>query len=244
VAFDISVDVSEVLKASDLLGRIDKALVGTTAVKSVNKVVERTYALAEVKMLSGINLTQADFQEGMRKELASDPLKPEGAVVGLRKSVRSMTMRRFFIELVLEANRWQNSFVAQKAAQDLRTGNARSKNKPFPWKLRKGDPARKIAPGNKAVCMAVEVTKGRRVYAKNWVLIRGRNGLWFPAKIHKGADKKWGRKGNTNFEFLYGPSIWQLFKAQIPGMRDQVRADLVKTLSDDVRDEFLKVLKS
>ena len=85
--FDIKIDVQEVLKTSDRLKNVDRALIGPTAVKSVNAVTERTFDLARTRMLSGINLNNSDFDAGMKKELASDPNKPEAKITGLRKSV-------------------------------------------------------------------------------------------------------------------------------------------------------------
>lgn len=237
---DVTITVDEVLDASSRLARIESSLIGTTAIKSINKVADRTFGIAKMKMLSGINLSEADFTEGMQLDKATDPLKPEATIVGKRKSMRPTTMRRYFVDLILAQNRWSNSFVASKIAAGAHNrippGTAR-----LPWKMRVGDKRRGIPAGQKARGVQVEVVRGRVKSAQRWFLLPTKNGL-LPARVKKNAEKRWGRKGRNNYEVVYGPSIWQLFKAQIPGMREGVIEDLRKTLSADIRDDFLKAL--
>ena len=240
--FDIKIDVQEVLKTSDRLKNVDRALIGPTAVKSVNAVTERTFDLARTRMLSGINLNNSDFDSGMKKELASDPNKPEAKIIGLRKSVKPTTLQRYLRGMLTANNRWSNTFVASQIAAGVRNpippGRAR-----LPWKMRVGDKRRGIAAGQKAAGITVEVKRGNTIQAGKWFLLHTKNGM-LPAKVINKGIKRWGRSESGGaIKVMRAPSIWQLFKAQIPGMREVVLMDLSKTLDADVREAFLEALK-
>lgn len=240
-SIDLTINVDEVIDAATRIKRVESALVGTTAVSTINKVLPRTYDSAAKKMLSGINLPRSDLDDQMSIEKASNPLKPQGAIVARRKTRRPNTMRRYLVGMILAQNTWSQGFVmsqvVKRARNPIPPGTAS-----LPWKIRVGDKRRGIPAGQKARGIEVEVVKGRVKRAENWFLLPTKNGL-LPARVRRNAEKRWGRKGKANYEVIYGPSVWQLFKAQIPGLREGVLADLRKTLDEDIRDEFLKALR-
>ncbi len=241
-AIGFTIDVKPVQTASDRLNKVGSSVIGPAAVAAINKVLPPTYDTAVKKMLSGINMTRTDVDAEMRIEPASDPLKPEGFIVAGRKTRRPSTMRRFRVGMILQQNRWSNVIVAQKIAANARNvippGTA-----PLPWKLRKGDSLRGVPAGQKFAGLRVEVKKGSVKEAGHWFFLKGKNGVLLPARVKRNAEKKWGRKGKGNIEVIHGPSVWQLFRAQIPGLRDETIATFQKTLDAEIKDLFLKALK-
>ena len=100
-SIDLTINVDEVIDATTRIKRVESALVGATAVSAINKVLPRTYDSAAKKMLSGINLPRSDLDDQMSIEKASDPLKPQGAIVASRKTRRPNTMRRYLVGMIL-----------------------------------------------------------------------------------------------------------------------------------------------
>lgn len=242
-SIDLTINVDEVIDAATRLSRIERSLIGATAVKSINKVLPRTYELAERKMLSGIKLDREDFTSQMRVEKATDVLKPEGTIVGDRRTKRPLTMRRFVVGSLLQNVRWSQGFVMSMVAKRM-TNPIAPGTTPLKWTVRQGDRSRGVPRGKKIRGIEIEVMKGRpkKLIAGDgkdgWILMPTKNGL-LPARAIDPSFKGRGRK----LKVIKGPSIWQLFKAQIPGMRGSVLEDLRKTLSADVRDDILGLLK-
>lgn len=107
-------------------------------------------------------------------------------------------------------------------------------------KRSKGDARLGIAPGAKSAGISVEVTRGSRKpisYAFFMPMRAGNasggNGM--------GMFKRTG-DGPKDYEPMYGPSVYQLFRATVSGIFDDIEADLRETVGASVAAELQKAL--
>lgn len=107
-------------------------------------------------------------------------------------------------------------------------------------KRSKGDARLGIAPGFKSAGISVEVTRGSRKpisYAFFMPMMAGNvlggNGM--------GMFKRTG-DGPKDYEAMYGPSVYQLFRTAITGMYEDIETDLRTTVEASVVEEIRKAL--
>lgn len=107
-------------------------------------------------------------------------------------------------------------------------------------KRSKGDARLGIAPGSKSAGISVEVTRGSRkpISYAFFMPMRAGNTL---GGNGMGMFKRTG-DGPKDYEAMYGPSVYQLFRATVSGIYEDIETDLRTTIEASVVDEIRKAL--
>jgi hypothetical protein len=228
-SFSVTVDTIAVEEVAQSLGRIDGAALGRAAMTAVNTVAEQAFNDARKKMNEGINLTDAYLQANMSFTPATDTVKPTAVVTARREH---STLTRYGAQQLTKPVRFPNgSFTSGTMGKNPRKAGAM-----LPWKLRTGDESRGIPVNMKQAGLSVEVTRGSRKPISYAFVIRGRNGNLLTAKRVPGTRRK--------IEVLYGPSVYQLFRAALDTTFLADVADrLSKTVVTLTADELKKAME-
>lgn len=233
-AFSVTVDTLTLREVADSLAHLDDATLGRAAMTAVNQVAEKAFADAKAKMNAGINLPDRYLDERMAFEPATDPSKPTARVVARG---RLTTLTQYGAQQLTRPVRFPNdSFKAGAMGR-----NPRKAGSLLPWKLRVGNSALGIPVGMKQAGISVEVTRGGRkpITSVQSFFVRGRSGNMLVMTRKPGTSGK--KRGDLTA--LYGPSVYQLFRAALdePFLND-VADRLGKTVVSLTADELKKAL--
>lgn len=223
-AFRVQIDTTDVLSAADSLEGVTVDQMTRATVAAVNQVAGRGYATARKKMIAGINLTDEYLQQRMQFEPATDPRRPVAYVVARG---RNTTLGSYGSRQVIQPVRWPNGSFTPGAM----AANPRKPGTLLPWKERKGDSLRGIPVNQKQAGLSVEVTRGKRKTISYAFLIP-KNGVMLSVKRKRGTRNK--------IETLYGPSVYQLFRASLSDDFLRALADDLSTTALDLTYEELK----
>jgi len=103
------------------------------------------------------------------------------------------------------------------------------------WTQRIGRPSIGIQPDQKNAGRGAEVNRGSRKSLRSAFALPGR-------KDSEGNYLVFRRDANGKVNSLLGPSVYQLFRYQIPLIEDEVAADLEQELLDNAKIEIEKAL--
>lgn len=227
-SFRVQIDTADVLQAADRLDSVTVQTLGRTTLAAVNQVAQQGYASARKKMIAGINLSDDYLQQRMQFEPATNAQRPVAYVVARG---RNTTLGSYGGRQMMQPVRFPNgSFVPGALGKNPRKPGAL-----LPWKERKGDPLRGIPVNQKQAGLSVEVTRGRRKTI-SYAFVIPKNGVMLSVKRVRGTRNK--------VEPLYGPSVYQLFRASLSD--DFLRAladDLSTTVLDLTYEELAKALR-
>lgn len=224
--FSVVIATGDIERVAQSLTKMDSESLGNAAVRAVNTVAERTFTTAVTKMTAGINLSPEYVKSRMRVDLAQDPKKPEAEITALRQGIRGTTLSSYGARVLTQPVKWPNgSFTPGKMGV-----NPHKPGVFLPWKERKGDPKRGIPAGMKAAGFAVEVTRGtEKDFPHAFVIPVGGRLLTV-------------RRRGAKIQTVYGPSVWQLFRATVSRIYTDVEKDLETTLAAEVDRELGKLL--
>lgn len=208
----IKFDVSQIDGLGERLAKFGPEFVSAMVVDPINEAAESAYTLGRrTILLTGINLTDDYLQRRMVVEKATDK-KPAASITALGGRAYTTQLSHYGAMQSTEDVRWNNSWILENVG-----GFA-----PWPgWTERVGDPGRGIAAEQKAAGVSVEVFKGKRKTIRGAITIPGKkdtegNPLVF--RRYPIARKK--------VDTLQGPAVYQLFRAAIPRIEDEVTDDL------------------
>lgn len=222
--FVFTADTQATERLAKVIGQIPEALTGRVIVTSLNAVAERTYDLSRRRITEGVNLTD-DY---LRRRMVVRPAtvsKPE-AVIEASGAKSLMTQL--------------SHYDAQQAVQPVTWNNARilgmgKKFGKWPgWTERIGRPSLGIQPNDKAAGRSAEVNRGTRRLQRSAFALPGR-------KDSEGNYLIF-RRNNGKITSLLGPSVYQLFRYQIPLIENEIMADLEQELLDNAQTELQKAL--
>lgn len=205
-SFKIEVDVLRVEALGGNLAQIDGAMLAGIATDAVNEVSDRAFALAKNRMREGLNLSE-DYI---------------GRRVSLRKAQRSARPRA----VITAAGNLTT--LGHYAAQIVTKAVKRPKRA-------KGNPALGIPAGEKQGGVSVEVTKGsrkivREAHSDVFQIAKFKDTEGNPL-IFQRLKGSTNARGKEKLRVLYGPSVYQLFKYQVPLIIDDVEYDLEETVA-------------
>ncbi|CAG2126911.1 hypothetical protein LMG31506_00234 [Cupriavidus yeoncheonensis] len=233
-AFSVTVDTVKLEEVANSLDKLDDAALGRAAVTAVNQVAQKAFADAKAKMNTGINLPDSYLDERMALELATDPAKPTARILARG---RLTTLTQYGAQQMTRPVKYPNdSFTPGKMGKNPRKPGAL-----LPWKLRTGNPALGIPVGMKQDGLSVEVTRGGRkpITSVQAFFVRGRNGNLLVMTRQSGTSGK--KRGDL--KALYGPSVYQLFRAALDeAFLNDVADRLGKTVVTLTADELKKAL--
>lgn len=178
---------------------------GALAVETVNAVAGRTYDLSRERMVAGINLTDEYLRQRMSIELASNG-KAEASIIASGAKNDTTVLGRFDAKPNVVPNR-------------SRKGK------------RKGNAALGIAPGSRQLGVTVQVTRGSTKDFQFGFLLPLKRGTQSGGNGFGVFTRK---PGSKNITHRYGPSVYQLFAAQIKLLDEEVNDDLETTLGKQI----------
>ncbi|WP_354684443.1 phage tail protein [Cupriavidus necator] len=234
LSFNVKVDTVTLEEIADSLAHLDDATLGRAAVTAVNRVALKADADARQKMNAGINLPDSYIDERMAVELATDPAKPTARILA---RARNTTLTQYGATQLTRPVKYPNdSFTAGAMGKNPRKAGAR-----LPWKLRVGNAALGIPVGMKQDGISVEVTRGSRkpITSVQSFFVHGRNGNMLVMTRKPGTTGK--KRGDL--KALYGPSVYQLFRAALDEtFLNDVADRLGRTVVELTVDELKKAL--
>lgn len=143
---------------------------------------------------------------------------------------------RMSLKLGADSSRPRAVITARRRHTTLATYGARQLTQPVKHPARsKGDARLGIPPGQKAAGVSVEVRRGQRKNMRGAFLMPLLNGNGFGVFLKTGPGKK-------DYKHLYGPSVYQLFKATLERMHADIQQDLFGEVSTSLDSEIEKVL--
>lgn len=232
--FSVTVETFTLDEVANSLSHLDDAALGRAAVTAVNQVAQKAFADAKAKMNAGINLPDSYLDERMAFEPATDPAKPTARIVARG---RMTTLTQYGAQQLTRPVKYPNdSFKAGTMGK-----NPRKPGSLLPWKLRTGNPALGIPVGMKQDGISVEVTRGARkpITSVRSFYVLGRSGNLLVMTRKPGTSGK--KRGDLRA--LYGPSVYQLFRAALDEtFLDGVADRLSKTVVELTADELKKAL--
>ncbi|WP_316150056.1 phage tail protein [Cupriavidus sp. BIC8F] len=234
-AFQVTIETATLQEVADSLAHLDDATLGRAAVTAVNQVANKAYADARQKMNAGINLPDSYLDDRMSVEPATDPAKPTAKILARG---RSTTLTQYGATQLTRPVKYPNdSFKAGAYGM-----NPRKPGKSLEWKLRIGNAKLGIPVGMKQDGISVEVTRGARkpiTKVQSFFLRAKKSGNLLVMTRKPGTSGK--KRGDLRS--LYGPSVYQLFRAALDeAFLDDVADRLGKTVVALTADELKKAL--
>ncbi|MBF6987253.1 phage tail protein [Cupriavidus sp. IK-TO18] len=233
-AFSVTVDTVRLEEIGNSLSHLDDAALGRSAVTAVNIVAQKAFADAKAKMNAGINLPDSYLDERMAIELATDPAKPRARILARG---RLTTLTQYGAQQSTRPVKFSNDSISPGKLGR----NPRKAGSLLPWKLRVGNQALGIPVGMKQDGISVEVTRGGRksITSVQPFFVRGRSGNLLVMTRKPGTTGK--KRGDL--KALYGPSVYQLFRAALDEtFLNDVADRLGKTVVTLTADELKKAL--
>jgi hypothetical protein len=234
LSFNVAVEIATLEEVANSLAHVDDAALGRAAVTAVNTVAQKAFGDAKAKMNAGINLPDSYLDERMAFEPATDPGKPTAKVLA---RARNTTLTQYGATQLTRPVKYPNdSFTAGAMGK-----NPRKAGTLLPWKLRVGNAALGIPVGMKQDGISVEVTRGSRkpITSVKSFFVRGRNGNMLVMTRKPGTTGK--KRGDL--KALYGPSVYQLFRAALDeAFLNDVADRLGRTVVELTADELKKAL--
>lgn len=198
---------------------------GQAVVQSVNDVVDRSYDLARTRINAGINLTDDYVRRKMRVEHAT-PGRPVASIIAIGGAAGTTNLSHYAPQQVLRDVNWSNARIQ---AMGMTFGA-------WPgWTRRTGSQTLGIKPDQKAAGRSVEVGRGKRKAIGPAFAIPGK-------KDSEGNYLVFRRTAAGKIESLVGPSVYQLFRYQIPLISEGIETDLASTLVEYAEAELQKAL--
>lgn len=240
--FNVKVDVNEIEALADRLGAIDAQGLSHVIVDTLNQVGEETFVLARRRMTAQINLSE----EYVGSRMVFNKATTSGRVPSAEIIAKGQNT---FLTGLGHYGALQESREARWSMED---GKAKGYNiGPWPkWEERKGDPGRGIDSGEKQAGVSVEVTRGSRKMMGNAFTIPGKKhsdgspvvfvGKGVPGK---GVMDRKRRESRQAVRALYGPSVYQLFRAAASDLSDDVTDNLEQAIVAGVEYEITKAFK-
>lgn len=210
-AFSVKIDVTALKGLAGKLAGVTPERMGQTVVAVLNESVDSAYELGRKRILRGINLTDEYVQRKMRVEHATSD-HPEAAIVAPGSKGFLTGLSHYGSMQETKPVNWTNARI-QALGHTFADWPG--------WTKRTGDPLRGIAPDRKAAGRSVEVVKGRRKTITPAFTMNKRDSDGNPIVF---------RRTGGSIEALYGPSVYQLFRAAIPEIQGQVADDLQQNL--------------
>lgn len=203
--FAIDVDVNKVLSLGQNLDEIDGQMLAEIGTQAVNEVADRAFALAKRRMLQGLNLNEAYVNRRITVRKAQVSARPR-AVVTSAGDVTTL-----------------GHYGATVVTRSVKHPKRSKGNKPLG-----------IPPGEKQGGVQVEVTRGNRKIVREgfddvFRVAKFRDSDGNPLIFQRIKGSK-NASGKEKLKVLYGPSVYQLFKYQIPLIRNEVEDDLEETI--------------
>ena len=213
---EVKLDLSQVQGLADALGSIDPTSIREGARQVVNSVVENAYDTIRPRMVRTINLTDSYIKDRVKVEYAKD---------SSGSNVKA--------QIVASGDKGDLTSLFHYGAEMLHQEVLHPHRS-------KGDFShqRKLSAGTKGAGAKVEVNRGSQKTL--------RTGFFMPLKGTGGKVGLFQRlgKGRKNYKHLYGPSVYQLFKAYADLQFTQgVESDLEDKLTlmvNKIFDESLK----
>ena len=232
--FSVTVATSELEEVANSLSHLDDATLARAAVTAVNQVTSKAFVDARAKMNAGINLPDSYLDSRMAFEPATETGKPTARITA---RYRHTTLTQYGAQQMTRVVKYPNESIPVGAMGK----NPRKAGALLPWKARIGNEALGIPVGMKQAGVSVEVTRGARkqITKVQSFFIRGKGGNMLVMTRKPGTSGK----GKGDLQALYGPSVYQLFRAALDEtFLNDVAVRLGSTVAALTADELRKAL--
>lgn len=224
-SFIYTANTREVERLAVTLGQLPAILAGRVIVTSLNSVAERTYDLSRRRITAGINLTD-DYLRRRMEVTPATTTKPEASITSPGGKGAQTQLSHYNATQEVQPVNWTNAKIL----------GMRKQFGPWPgWTQRIGRPSIGIQPDKKNAGRGAEVNRGSRKSLRSAFALPGK-------KDTEGNYLIFSRDKYGRINSLLGPSVYQLFRYQIPLIEDEVAADLEQELLDNVQVEIQKAL--
>lgn len=199
-SISVELDVRQVEKLADSLGRLTERKIGEVTVEALNSVIDETYVLGRERMNRNINLSDQYVKDRMRVEHAT-PRRPVASIVadGDRNTVLSR-------------------YDAQPRLLPTKKPPVSGPRKlPFPS-------------GTKQDGVYVSVTRGNKDFIERGFMLPLRRGK----ELGGNGLGVFARSRDGSLKHRYGPSVYQLFRAQLDPISYGAEEMLERELLDKV----------
>lgn len=224
-SFIFTANTREVERLAVTIGQLPNVVAGRVIVTALNSVVERTYDLSRRRISAGINLTDDYLRRRMVVEYAT-PRKAEASIISPGGKGYQTQLSHYDATQEVKPVTWSNATILGMGKKFGRWPG---------WTQRIGRPSIGIQPDQKNAGRGAEVSRGSRKSLRSAFALPGR-------KDSEGNYLVFRRDSNGKVNSLLGPSVYQLFRYQIPLIEDEVAADLEQELLDNARIEIEKAL--
>ncbi|MEN9317356.1 MAG: hypothetical protein RIS35_3749 [Pseudomonadota bacterium] len=239
--FAIKVDATAVNELAQRLGEISSESLGERLVDTVNEVAKSAYELSRDTITADMNLTDSYIRRRMELREATKA-RPTAEIIASGARVDITGLGHYGALQLSKTARWSESDGAERG---IAVG-------PWPlWEPRRGDPARRIGPGEKAAGIRVEVRRGNAKPIRRAFTIPGIvhtsdgspvvfEGTGAPGRLKEGEKRKTPRQG---VQALYGPSVYQLFRVAAGRIEDRVSGELRDAVLEEASRTFEDLMR-
>lgn len=227
--FEVDVEVLEVDSLRKRIEQINDPLVDAAVVKAITEVAKRTYATLLTKMSATVNLPAAYIEQRMvttppksvgKNTVEASIVAPVGASASKLIKVNPMTtLRQYGPQQLMTPTKWKDSVYTPRT----------------------GDALRGIPVNMKQHGVSVEVLRGSRKRIATAFLMPLRAGTVAGAN---GMGVVQRDKASGKIRSLKGPMTFQIMRGVLPGITDDVQADLAATAERELNKAIDEVLKA
>lgn len=233
----MSITLDDVLAAAQRLGELDPEKIGALLVDTLNTTIDDAYDTGRARMTAGINLTDTYVRSKMVVRHATAGLPRAEIVAPVRDKSAYTNISHYGAMQRPVRDRWTNADIT---ARGHKFGE-------WPgWTKRKGAEYAGIPVDKKAHTIEASVSRGSpKSIGKKFVIQKG-GGV---VKDREGNPLVFrnigpgGKKGKGRIEPVLGPSVYQLFRAALPKLEEDIDDTFVARVQAVAEREFDKALK-
>lgn len=209
----LRIDMAQVEALTGKIGKLEPAELGSNLVSAINEVADRAYDFARKRMTDSVNLTD-DYVRRKMVVQAATAQRPEARITASGAREDMTVLGRYDAKMILAPRKTTNR--ARPTTGGLRIPSGMRQNG-VEVKVRKTGGDSEIEYGFLQPLRAGKTDGG--------------NGLGVFARSKSGVKRH-----------RYGPAVYQLFRTQMPNIKDDVGEDLQRTVGDAAEANLREIL--